>query len=267
MVAQTTLHSLNTPSITLRRTILTHDVVVLKLSLPVNYTAHVRPVCLPGPGEHLPLNTTCYATGWGNTRGSGHSFLLKQARLVVRDFNQACAGILSIQPNLRKEYLVCAVDESDDSGPCHQGSVTVSLGKTRDLKLTVEVVTENKALITKFADQDCGGHDLGTGDRHSSCYDEFAKCLAPDQTTHKPQCLAMLPLSAALLDHMKVQDILVLDMSISQRRQLQVLGHMQLSPTSSLKTVNASYSVTLIHLAMTIVIVGEQNDNEGTREV
>lgn len=101
---------------------LTHDVVVLKLSLPVNYTAHVRPVCLPGPGEHLPLNTTCYATGWGNTRGSGHSFLLKQARLVVRDFNQACAGILSIQPNLRKEYLVCAVDESDDSGPCHGDS-------------------------------------------------------------------------------------------------------------------------------------------------
>ncbi|KAL1437797.1 hypothetical protein MTO96_048644 [Rhipicephalus appendiculatus] len=101
---------------------LTHDVAVLKLSPPVNYTAHVRPVCLPGPGQQLPVNTTCYATGWGNTRGSGHSFLLKQARLAVRDFDQACAGILSIQPNLRKQFLVCAVDESDDAGPCHGDS-------------------------------------------------------------------------------------------------------------------------------------------------
>ncbi|XP_049274667.1 chymotrypsin B [Rhipicephalus sanguineus] len=101
---------------------LTHDVAVLKLSPPVNYTAHVRPVCLPRLGQQLPVNTACYATGWGNTRGSGHSFLLKQARLVVRDFDQACGSILSVQPNLRKNYTVCAVDESNDAGPCHGDS-------------------------------------------------------------------------------------------------------------------------------------------------
>lgn len=101
---------------------LTHDVAVLKLSPPVNYTAHVRPVCLAGAGQQLPVNTTCYASGWGNTRGSGNSFLLKQARLVVRDFDEACASILSIQPNLGKRHMVCAVDESNDAGPCHGDS-------------------------------------------------------------------------------------------------------------------------------------------------
>ncbi|XP_049515280.1 suppressor of tumorigenicity 14 protein homolog isoform X3 [Dermacentor silvarum] len=101
---------------------MTHDVALIKLSLPVNYTAHARPVCLPGAGQQLPVNTTCFATGWGNTRGSGHSFVLKQARLVVRDFDDACAGILSIQPSLDRSAMVCAVDESDDAGPCHGDS-------------------------------------------------------------------------------------------------------------------------------------------------
>nr|QCT84048.1 serine protease [Haemaphysalis flava] len=101
---------------------MTHDMAVLKLTLPVNFTDHVRPVCLPGPGETLPLNTTCYATGWGTTRGTGGSFLLKQARLTVRDFDESCSNILTFQPNLRGSHMVCATDDSDVSGPCHGDS-------------------------------------------------------------------------------------------------------------------------------------------------
>ncbi|XP_075527433.1 uncharacterized protein LOC142559728 isoform X3 [Dermacentor variabilis] len=131
-----------------RRDDLTHDVAAIKLSLPVNYTAHVRPVCLPGAGQQLAVNTTCFASGWGNTRvqatvaqsavveaapirrptalassaGSGGSFSLKQARLVVRPFADACAAILAAQPSLDASALVCAVDESHDAGPCHGDS-------------------------------------------------------------------------------------------------------------------------------------------------
>ncbi|XP_054931569.1 uncharacterized protein Rtca isoform X4 [Dermacentor andersoni] len=102
---------------------LTHDVAVIKLSLPVNYTAHVRPVCLPGAGQQLAVNTTCFASGWGNTRGSGGSFSLKQARLAVRPFAAACAAILAAQPSLDASAVVCAVDESHDAGPCHGGQI------------------------------------------------------------------------------------------------------------------------------------------------
>ncbi|XP_077549767.1 chymotrypsin B-like [Haemaphysalis longicornis] len=101
---------------------MTHDVALLKLTLPVNFTDYVRPVCLPGPRVTLPLNTTCYSTGWGTTRGTGSSFLLKQSRLTVRDFNQSCRNILSFQPNLRPSHLVCATDDEDSSGPCHGDS-------------------------------------------------------------------------------------------------------------------------------------------------
>ncbi|XP_070380833.1 ovochymase-2-like isoform X2 [Dermacentor albipictus] len=105
-----------------RRDDLTHDVAAIKLSLPVNYTARVRPVCLPGAGQQLAVNTTCFASGWGNTRGSGGSFSLKQARLVVRPFADACAAILAAQPSLDASAMVCAVDESHDAGPCHGDS-------------------------------------------------------------------------------------------------------------------------------------------------
>ncbi|KAK8775081.1 hypothetical protein V5799_010385 [Amblyomma americanum] len=101
---------------------MTHDVAVLKLSFPVNFTEHVRPVCLPGLGESLPVNTTCYSTGWGATRGSGSAFLLKQARLKVRHFDDACSSIFQIQPRIGRDYLVCAVDESDSAGPCNGDS-------------------------------------------------------------------------------------------------------------------------------------------------
>lgn len=117
---------------------MTHDVAVLKLTLPVNFTDHVRPVCLPRPGVSLPLNTTCYTTGWGTTRGTGSSFLLKQARLTVRDFNQSCRTILSLQPNLRPSHLVCATDDVDSSGPCHGdsgGPLVCQLGSSPEWNL------------------------------------------------------------------------------------------------------------------------------------
>ncbi|XP_077549771.1 chymotrypsinogen A-like [Haemaphysalis longicornis] len=116
----------------------THDVALLKLTLPVNFTDHVRPVCLPGPSATLPLNTTCYSTGWGITRGTGSSFLLKQSQLTVRDFNQSCRNILSIRPNLRPSHLVCATDDEDSSGPCHGdsgGPLVCQLGSSSDWTL------------------------------------------------------------------------------------------------------------------------------------
>uniref|UniRef100_A0A4D5RFD8 Putative serine protease n=1 Tax=Ixodes scapularis TaxID=6945 RepID=A0A4D5RFD8_IXOSC len=100
---------------------MSYDVAVIKLNMPVNFTDTVRPVCLPGTGATLPKNTTCFSTGWGQTRGTGHSTQLKQTRQVVQRFD-ACEADRLIQPVLQANNVVCAKDESESSGPCHGDS-------------------------------------------------------------------------------------------------------------------------------------------------
>uniref|UniRef100_V5GLD3 Putative serine protease n=2 Tax=Ixodes ricinus TaxID=34613 RepID=V5GLD3_IXORI len=100
---------------------MSYDVAVIKLNMPVNFTDTVRPVCLPGVGATLPENTTCFSTGWGQTRGTGHSTQLKQTRQVGQSFD-ACEGVRLMQPLMQANYVVCAKDESELSGPCHGDS-------------------------------------------------------------------------------------------------------------------------------------------------
>ncbi|CAN8010959.1 unnamed protein product, partial [Ixodes pacificus] len=100
---------------------MSYDVGVIKLNMPVNFTDTVRPACLPGPGATLPKNTTCFSTGWGQTRGTGHSTQLKQTRQVVQSFD-ACEAVRQFQPVMRATNVVCAKDESELSGPCHVSS-------------------------------------------------------------------------------------------------------------------------------------------------
>lgn len=49
-----------------------HDLALLKLDKPVQFTDKIRPICLPRQGEGVPVNKRCYVTGWGAT---GSKFL------------------------------------------------------------------------------------------------------------------------------------------------------------------------------------------------
>lgn len=44
------------------------DVALVRLSPPVQWSDHVRPVCLPSSGILFSADMTCYVTGWGNIR-------------------------------------------------------------------------------------------------------------------------------------------------------------------------------------------------------
>ncbi|ELT95274.1 hypothetical protein CAPTEDRAFT_213986 [Capitella teleta] len=50
-----------------------HDIMLLKLAQPVEFSDFVSPVCLPGPSNEFTEGMRCYTTGWGNTRQSGSS--------------------------------------------------------------------------------------------------------------------------------------------------------------------------------------------------
>ncbi|XP_029954229.1 serine protease 27 [Salarias fasciatus] len=44
------------------------DVALVRLSSPVQWSNHIRPVCLPSSGILFSADMTCYVTGWGDIR-------------------------------------------------------------------------------------------------------------------------------------------------------------------------------------------------------
>ncbi|XP_035228175.1 plasma kallikrein-like [Stegodyphus dumicola] len=86
-----------------------HDMALIKLNAPVKWSKYVKPICLPDSDIKLSIISNCYATGWGSSRGTGGSDVLKQAyhpvqhdalcrRLVGREFNPStmiCAGSMA----------------------------------------------------------------------------------------------------------------------------------------------------------------------------
>ncbi|KFM79841.1 Plasminogen, partial [Stegodyphus mimosarum] len=63
--------------------ILKDDIALVKLNAPVKFTDTVQPACLPNLGWKLKPGTRCFVTGWGETRGTGHSTVLKQTPVTV----------------------------------------------------------------------------------------------------------------------------------------------------------------------------------------
>lgn len=88
-----------------------HDIALIRLNAPVTYNDGVRPVCLPHGGWDIPVGSTCYATGWGETRGSGSSNVLKQMEQITQHVDN-CTHEVKTQ--------ICV--DKPNNAPCHGDS-------------------------------------------------------------------------------------------------------------------------------------------------
>ncbi|XP_055931196.1 chymotrypsinogen B-like [Argiope bruennichi] len=89
------------------------DIALIKLNAPVQFSDTVKTACLPNSGWELKPGEKCYTTGWGETRGSGFSHVLKQAMQRVLSQDDC-----PFDP----EHQICVDHPGNFNSPCHGDS-------------------------------------------------------------------------------------------------------------------------------------------------
>ena len=63
-----------------------NDIVIIKLSSPLEFDQLTKPICLPSNEDYLPENKTnvdCYVSGWGKRFG-----MLPNVRVCIKDMEK-----------------------------------------------------------------------------------------------------------------------------------------------------------------------------------
>lgn len=91
------------------------DVALIKLSVPIRITSQLRPICLRLPSaSHFAEFDECFASGWGESRGTNWDGALKQVQLdITNDTN--C--INSDQAQFDANVMICGTADSGGQ-PC-----------------------------------------------------------------------------------------------------------------------------------------------------
>ncbi|XP_025114509.1 transmembrane protease serine 9-like [Pomacea canaliculata] len=67
----------------LHTTVIDNDIALLLLDHSLNYTHHVRPICLSPTEQKLSSGHGCVMAGWGSTEGTGPDFVLNVVRVRI----------------------------------------------------------------------------------------------------------------------------------------------------------------------------------------
>ncbi|XP_041533498.1 serine protease 44-like [Microtus oregoni] len=118
-----------------------HDIALVLLAFPVNYSATIQPVCLPRKAFFVQAGTQCWVTGWGRiVEGGASSRLLREVQLsIIR--HEKCNQILKDKTGtiftIAQEGVVCGYSQKggdtcqgDSGGPlvCEFNKTWVQVG-------------------------------------------------------------------------------------------------------------------------------------------
>nr|XP_034340407.1 serine protease 44 isoform X2 [Arvicanthis niloticus] len=118
-----------------------HDIALVLLAFPVNYSVNIQPVCIPEKSFLVQPGALCWVTGWGKTLElGGASKVLREVELnIIRHekCNQILKGITGHIFTLVQEGGVCGYNEKggdacqgDSGGPmvCEFNKTWVQVG-------------------------------------------------------------------------------------------------------------------------------------------
>jgi len=98
-----------------------NDLALIKLDSPIDFSDTIRPICLPAPGEALPIGKTCIAAGWGrnNSKTGDTAENLQQVLAPAQDANTCKRGW---GMSYNEDMMICAGSLKGDSGTCQGDS-------------------------------------------------------------------------------------------------------------------------------------------------
>ncbi|EDL08998.1 RIKEN cDNA 1700036D21, isoform CRA_c, partial [Mus musculus] len=118
-----------------------HDIALVLLAFPVNYSVNIQPVCIPEKSFLVQPGTLCWVTGWGKVLEQGRSSrILQEIELnIIRHekCNQILKDIMGNIFTLVQEGGVCGYNEKggdacqgDSGGPlvCEFNKTWVQVG-------------------------------------------------------------------------------------------------------------------------------------------
>uniref|UniRef100_A0A3Q2DVA5 Peptidase S1 domain-containing protein n=1 Tax=Cyprinodon variegatus TaxID=28743 RepID=A0A3Q2DVA5_CYPVA len=124
--------------------VIDNDIALLKLSLPVNFTSYISPVCLAASDSTFYSGVESWVTGWGNVGifdflPSPGNLLEVEAQIVGNgqcrcDYSDL--GFLSITDN-----MICAGFQEGGKGPCFGDSGGPLVSKQGDRWIQAGVVS------------------------------------------------------------------------------------------------------------------------------
>ncbi|GBM72971.1 Apolipoprotein(a) [Araneus ventricosus] len=139
------------------------DLALIKLNAPVTLNAGVQPACLPDFDLKLPAGWQCYVTGWGETRGSGGSGVLKQLLVAIRP-KEECYGLIKGEEGICVWKARNSICHADSGGPlnCRVGDSWFVFGAaSRGLSETVPLLKPERSRCALTFSQTAYASTLG----------------------------------------------------------------------------------------------------------
>ncbi|KAM3916901.1 serine protease 33-like [Leptodactylus fuscus] len=106
------------------------DIALLELSVPVNYTTYIMPICLPSSSVIFPCGMECWVTGWGpiNSGVSLPSPMTLQKVMLPLIDHRTCDSMYNVNSatsssvTIIQDTMICAGYSRGGVGPCQSDS-------------------------------------------------------------------------------------------------------------------------------------------------
>ncbi|KAM8758836.1 serine protease 44-like [Rhynchonycteris naso] len=124
--------------------VIQHDIALILLEFPVNYSSYIQPVCFPEKSFMVQTDTDCWVTGWGLLKeedlGGEKAEVLQEAEQKIIRYekcNEIMKKKLEIKNNIVRKGNVCAYNaqgkdscKGDSGGPlvCEFNNTWVQVG-------------------------------------------------------------------------------------------------------------------------------------------
>lgn len=97
-----------------------NNIALIELNAPVEMTPNVWPVCLAHLSETILANRQCWTAGFGETRGTGYPFSLKQVEQTIVHGSQCTSSYSDFEVD--DYHMICVANRNQSNGPCNGDS-------------------------------------------------------------------------------------------------------------------------------------------------